>query len=112
MQYSGDFTGDGWPDVLNASFSGGNAGATLYVNPKGESRRWDSFRVTTAQQTEIAVLKDMDADGKPELVYGAGGAMHYAKPNPANPTGPWTVTHGVRDGLRDGARCGCGRRQR
>jgi hypothetical protein len=91
MQYSGDFTGDGWPDVLNASFSGGNAGATLYVNPKGEARRWDSVRVTTAQQTEIAVLRDVDGDSKPELVYGAGGAMHYAKPDPANPTGPWTV---------------------
>ena len=91
MQYSGDFTGDGWPDVLNASFSGANAGATLYINPKGEARRWDSVRVTTAQQTEIAVLRDVDGDGKPELVYGAGGAMHYAKPDPANPTGPWTV---------------------
>jgi hypothetical protein len=92
MQFSGDFTGDGWPDVLNASFGGAGGGATLYVNPKGESRRWDSYRVTSGQQTEIAVLRDVDGDGKPELVYGAGGAMHYAKPNPANPTGPWTVT--------------------
>lgn len=91
MQYSGDFTGDGWPDVLNASFGGATAGATLYVNPKGEARRWDSFKVTTGQQTEIAILRDVDADGKPELVYGAGNAMHYAKPNPADPTGPWTV---------------------
>ena len=112
MQYSGDFTGDGWPDVLNASFSGGNSGATLYVNPKGEARRWDSFRVTTAQQTEIAVLEDVDGDSKPELVYGAGGAMHYAKPDPANPTGPWTVRTGLRDGLRDRAWRGRGRRQR
>jgi hypothetical protein len=91
MQYSGDFTGDGWPDVLNASFSGANAGATLYVNPRGERRRWDSHRVTTAQQTEVAVLEDVDGDSRPELVYGAQGAMHYAKPDPANPTGPWTV---------------------
>ena len=35
----GDFTGDGWPDVLLASTSG----SRLYVNPKGESRRWDMF---------------------------------------------------------------------
>ncbi|ODS52688.1 MAG: hypothetical protein ABS36_16745 [Acidobacteria bacterium SCN 69-37] len=91
MQFAYDFTGDGWPDVLNASFSGENAGATLYVNPKGESRRWDSYRVTSAQQTEIAVLEDVDGDGKPELVYGAQGAMHYAKPDPANPTEPWIV---------------------
>ena len=32
----GDFTGDGWPDVLLASTSG----TRLYVNPKGEPRRW------------------------------------------------------------------------
>ena len=91
MQFSGDFTNDGWPDVLNAAFGGANAGATLYINPRGESRRWDSVRVTTGQQTEIAVLRDVDGDGKPELVYGGGGAMHFAKPNPANYLGPWTV---------------------
>jgi hypothetical protein len=91
MQFSGDFTNDGWPDVLNASFGGATSGATLYVNPKGESRRWDSVKATSGQQTEIAVLRDLDADGKPELVYGAGGAMHFAKPNPASYLGPWLV---------------------
>jgi hypothetical protein len=91
MQFSADFTGDGWPDVLNARFGGPDSGATLYVNPKGESRRWDSYRVTTSQQTEIAVLADVDGDGRPDLVYGADNAMHYATPDPANPTGPWIV---------------------
>jgi len=91
MQFSADFTGDGWADVINASFSGSNSGVTLYVNPKGEARRWDSFRVVRAQQTEIAVLKDLDGDGKPEFVYGAEGTMRYAKPDPANPTGAWIV---------------------
>ena len=91
MQFSADFTGDGWADVINASFSGSNSGVTLYVNPKGEARRWDSYRVVTAQQTEIAVLKDLDGDGKPEFVYGAEGVMRYARPDPANPTGAWIV---------------------
>jgi hypothetical protein len=91
MQFSSDFTGDGWADVINASFSGANAGVTLYVNPKGEARRWDSYRVVSSQQTEIAVLRDLDNDGKPEFVYGAQGAMHYARPDPANPTGAWVV---------------------
>jgi hypothetical protein len=108
MQYSADFTGDGWPDVLNASFGGSTSGATLYVNPKGELRRWNSYRVTTSQQTEIAVLADVDGDNKPELVYGAGGVMMYAKPDPAKPTQPWivrtvsepgyTTAHGVGTG--------------
>ena len=39
-----DWTGDGWPDVLNMSGNAGNGVGTLYVNPKGESRRWDSRR--------------------------------------------------------------------
>ena len=86
MQFVADFTGDGWADVLNCSFSG-NPGCFLYVNPKGESRRWDKHLVIPAYQTEIGVLKDIDGDGKPELVYGAQGQMRYAKPDPANPDG-------------------------
>jgi hypothetical protein len=91
MQYVADFTGDGWDDVINASFGGGNSGVMLYVNPKGEARRWDSHRVVDSQQTEIAVLRDLDGDNKPEFVYGAQQTMRYAKPDPANPTGPWIV---------------------
>jgi hypothetical protein len=96
MTYAADFTGDGWPDVITSSFSndggpGGEVGVGLYVNPKGESRRWDKYLVVPAVQSEIAVLRDVDGDGKPELVYMAEGFVRYAKPDPANPTGPWTV---------------------
>ncbi len=70
---------------------GANSGVVLYVNPKGEARRWDSHRVVTSQQTEIAVIHDLDRDGRPEYVYGAEGTMRYAKPDPANPTGAWVV---------------------
>jgi hypothetical protein len=48
--------------------------------------------VIPAYQSEIGVLRDVDSDGKPELVYMAQGAVRYAKPDPANPTGEWTVT--------------------
>ena len=37
-------------------------------------------------------MKDIDADGKPDLVYASGGAVRWAKPDPANPTGPWLST--------------------
>jgi len=90
MQFTGDFTGDGWVDVLNCSFSG-NPGAWLYVNPKGEARRWDKHLVVPAFSTEIAVVKDLLGDGKLALVYGGGGFMRYARPDSANPTGPWVV---------------------
>ena len=90
MQFSADFTGDGWPDVINASFSGA-PGVYLYVNPKGESRRWDKHQVVPAYNSEIGVLRDIDGDGKPELVYMAEGVVRYAKPDPAKPTEPWIV---------------------
>ncbi len=95
MQFVSDFTGDGWGDALNCSFSGG-AGCTLYVNPKGESRRWDKHLVVPAYQTEIGVIYDIDGDGKPELVYGAEGQMRWAKPDPANPTATWKI-HNVSE---------------
>lgn len=86
-QYAYDFNGDGWPDILT-----GPPRATIYINPKGESRRWDKYEVlATNVQTEITLFRDVDGDGKPELVYGAEGAVRYAKPDPADPTRPWTV---------------------
>jgi len=88
VQHAYDFTGDGWPDVLATNFG---AGAVLFVNPKGESRRWKQYRVLPPVQSEDSLLADVDGDGKPELVYIADGYMRYAKPDPANPTGPWVV---------------------
>jgi len=87
VQFAYDFTGDGWPDVL-CSTSGA---VFLYVNPKGESRRWDKYQVIPSTQCEIMDFKDIDGDGKPELIYMGEGYLRYAKPDPANPTGPWTV---------------------
>jgi hypothetical protein len=91
LEFAGDFTGDGWPDVLLASTSN----TTLYVNPKGESRRWDSFRSVippAATVAEVSVMKDVDGDGKPDFVYMSGGSVRWAKPDPEKPTGPWLST--------------------
>ena len=91
LEFAGDFTGDGWPDVLLASTSN----TILYVNPKGEPRRWDAYRnVIPPGPTvaEVSVMKDIDGDGQRDLVYMSGGAIRWAKPDPANPTGPWLST--------------------
>jgi hypothetical protein len=37
-------------------------------------------------------MKDVDGDGKPDLVYMSGGAIRWAKPDPEKPTGPWLST--------------------
>jgi hypothetical protein len=92
VEHAYDFTGDGWPDVLTTSHAdGGKVGAVLYVNPRGASRRWQSFTVVTPIDSEETVLADVDGDGKLELVYMGGGYMCYARPDPQNPTGPWIV---------------------
>jgi hypothetical protein len=91
LEFAGDFTGDGWPDVLLASTSG----TRLYVNPKGEPRRWDSHAPVVPPApnvSEVSAMKDVDADGTPDLVYASAGAVRWAKPDPANPTGPWLST--------------------
>jgi hypothetical protein len=91
LEFADDFTGDGWPDVLLASTSG----TRLYVNPKGEPRRWDSHAPVVPPApnvSEVSAMKDIDSDGKPDLVYASAGAVRWAKPDPANPTGPWLST--------------------
>ena len=88
LQYAYDFTGDGWPDVLNSVFQ---RPAVLYVNPKGESRRWDTYTVTDRMSCEFMLLKDVDGDGKLEFLFkDSENRFVYAKPDPANPTGMWT----------------------
>jgi hypothetical protein len=89
-EYTFDFNGDGWPDIL----TGPGAKTAVYINPKGESRRWDKYEVGIEIQSEVTVFKDIDGDGKPELIYSGGNAMCYAKFNPADATKPW-VEHAV-----------------
>jgi Domain of Unknown Function (DUF1080)/FG-GAP-like repeat len=90
-EYAYDFNGDGWPDVLT-----GTGRPALYINPKGESRRWQKYTVLPNVQSEITLLRDVDGDGRPDLVYGAEGTVRYATYDPADPTKPWTV-HSVSE---------------
>ena len=95
VQLSHDFTGDGWPDVLNMSGNAGNGVGTLFVNPRGENRRWDSSIVMQPPDgvvgNEETLLKDIDGDGRMEIIHTGQNTLRYSKPDPANPTGPWIV---------------------
>ena len=89
--FAHDFTGDGWPDVVSTYTNG--RPLYMYVNPKGESRRWDRYVVVPSVGSEIALLKDVDGDGKPDFVYSTReNGIEFASPDPANPTGTWKVT--------------------
>ncbi len=95
-EFVADFTGDGWPDVVNVTYGGPSSGIYLYVNPKGAIRRWDVYKVVSGVQSEIATIADIDGPGKPAIVYMGDGYVSYAEPDPANPTGPWVV-HNVSE---------------
>jgi hypothetical protein len=83
-----DFTGDGWADILCVY----SRPIYLFVNPKGEPRRWERFNVVPGATSEVEVFRDIDGDGKPEVLFaGPNAVMAYAKPDPANPTGLWKV---------------------
>ncbi len=90
VSFAGDFTGDGWDDILTSESSNGRP-IDLHVNPHGESRKWETYRVIPGITTEIVLAKDMDGDGKLEILYGGNGIVAYAKPDPAKPTEPWVV---------------------
>ncbi len=86
VNYAFDYTGDGWDDILVVE----SRTPVLYVNPKGQSRRWTRYAVFTAPVTSESIMfKDMNADGKPDAVYGGTGGVHWVSVDTANPTGPW-----------------------
>ncbi|MBE7174069.1 MAG: VCBS repeat-containing protein [Williamsia sp.] len=82
-QFAYDVNADGWPDVIT-----GWGGTKVYINPKEESRRWDSYEPVGRTQSETTLFTDIDKDGKPELVYAAQGQFRYAKPEANRKT--WT----------------------
>jgi hypothetical protein len=88
VNFAFDYTGDGWPDYVVTE---GRA-MVLYVNPKGELRRWDRYAVMPTASGEVAIFKDIDGDGVPDAVFsGRGGLVCWATPVPGRPTEPWTV---------------------
>jgi hypothetical protein len=96
VYFAYDYTGDGWTDIICVD----SRPIYLYVNPKGESRRWDRYNVVPSATSEIEVFRDIDGDGKPEILFaGPQAVLAYAKPDPANPTAVWKVHNISEPGL-------------
>ncbi len=104
VNFAYDYTSDGWPDVLIAN----GRPMSLYVNPKGELRRWDKYNVLPTINSEVAVFKDIDGDGRPDVLFVGGGAVSWAGVDPANPTAPWKVHQVSQQGYTVVAQHGVG----
>jgi hypothetical protein len=93
VNFTYDFTGDGWPDILASEWDRqkNTRPIDLYVNPRGEDRKWDHTTVLPTPNTESVLMRDLDGDKKPEMVFGSPTGYGWARPDPANPTAPWVV---------------------
>ena len=84
VNFAFDYTGDGWDDILVVE----SRTPVLYVNPKGESRRWTRYAVFTVPVTSESIMfKDIDGDGKPDAIYGGASSVQWVGVDPSNPTG-------------------------
>ena len=92
LNYVHDFSGNGWPDVLKINYEG----AYLYINPRGENRHWDVYKVMNGIAAETTQFVDIDGDGRPELIMSQQVGPQtiqicYAKPDRSDPTKPWSI---------------------
>ncbi|MCC7010027.1 MAG: VCBS repeat-containing protein [Acidobacteria bacterium] len=85
VNFAFDYTGDGWDDILVAE----SRAPALYVNPKGEARRWTRYAVFPQVISEVMSFKDVDGDKVPDAIYSGSGTVQWATSDKANPTGPW-----------------------
>lgn len=98
LSYAYDFNGDSWDDVLVYGLPG--EPALLFVNPQGKPGDWAKHAIFDVADGESPDLKDVNGDGKPELLVHSsnankpkeakgkgGGQLGYAEIDWANPLG-------------------------
>ena len=87
VNYAADYTGDGWDDILVVE----SRPPVLYVNPRGESRRWTRYAISPPVTSEAIAFKDIDGDGTPNPIFAGSNVVQWIAPDKANPTGTWKV---------------------
>jgi hypothetical protein len=87
LTYTGDFNGDGWPDVFYVPMPGNDA--YWYENPAGKPGPWKRHLALKDVGNESPMWIDVNGDGRPELIYNTTGYLGYASYDPAKPDEPW-----------------------
>ena len=87
LTYTGDFNGDGWPDVLYVPMPGEDA--FWYENPAGKEGPWKKHFALKDVGNESPMWADINGNGRPELIFNTTGYMGYATFNPAKPEDAW-----------------------
>ena len=88
LTFTGDFNGDDWADVLYVPWPGKDA--SWYENPAGKAGPWKQHFALKDVGNESPMWADIDADGRPDLLYNVSGYLGYATYDPAKPEQPWT----------------------
>jgi len=87
LTYTGDFNGDGWPDVLYVGYPGKEA--YWYENPGAKGGPWKKHLALRDVGNESPMWADVNGDGRPELIYNITGRLGYATYDPAKPDQEW-----------------------
>lgn len=112
LTFTGDFNGNGWPDVFYVPFPGKEG--YWYENPAGRDVPWRRHLALASVENESPMWGDVNGNGRPDLVFNTGGRLGYATWDPDQPYEPWTFhpvsppgdyhrfTHGIGFGDIDG----------
>ncbi|MEY4483236.1 MAG: hypothetical protein RL693_688, partial [Verrucomicrobiota bacterium] len=91
FDYTYDFNGDGFTDILVLGFPGKEA--RLYLNPGKDvagDNPWKMVVVADVVDNESPEFTDLTGDGKAEIVCSKGGQFGYFEPDWTDVTKPWS----------------------
>lgn len=98
LSFTRDINGDGWTDYIVVGHPGNET--FWYQNPQDRANQpWQKHLALAKTDNESPTLVDVTNDGIPELICMSQGTLGLARPDPNNPTAPWTwyaVAHNER----------------